>query len=359
MNMTTTSQKIDTNNDSVLLNIEKIAQQIEQDDIQNLMNVIDKEIGDRKLDKEEIEQLQTIMNVDALEGVKWKNVADVLKYLSVFAIAENNPETVKKIFEVLLGVVGLFYPVANSAQGLLAKVPDKMFSALIKIGGFASPEYLIYKGVNFIANKKSEKAKVQAEYDRNGRENMATLIIVCKNKMLSTEMSKLINLEDDLDDETIVGTKDGTVHTIIWNESAWEAFRDKLTSNDRVLIIGKIKNTTPLTSEQIRFEKFGVKYGWNNNIAMIESDPGVLSRKNDYNEFISALNALQISEDLKKKKKWEFDWIAAGKLVVFPPLLIGDMLREDTEIRKQQLAFGLCNLYMRDLVDFLNSEETL
>jgi hypothetical protein len=53
----------------------------------------------------------------------------------------------------------------------------------------------------------------------------------------------VIQAKDDIDDEAIVGVKDGTVHTIIWNESAWEAFRDKLTNDTKVVIIGKIKNT--------------------------------------------------------------------------------------------------------------------
>ena len=255
--------------------------------------------------------------------------------------------------------MGLFYPIANTAQGLLTKVPEQIFSVLIKIGGFATPEYLIYQGVNMIANKKAEKAKAQAEYDANAYENIVTLIVVCKNKLLSTEMNKLINLKDDLDDETIVGTKDGTVHTIIWNESAWKAFRDKLTSNEKVLIIGKIKNTMPLTLEQIRFEKFGVKYGWDKNIATIEADSKVLSKTDKYKEFLSSLNSLQVSEKLKKDVKFKFDWVTAGKLAIFPPALIGDILREDTEITKQQLLFGLYNFYMQDLAEFLKPNESL
>lgn len=357
--MTATNQDISNSNGSVLLNIEKISQSVELEDVQSLVEVIDKEIGDRKLDKEEIEQLQTIMSVDAVEAVKWKNVADVLKYISIFAIAENNPEALKKITEVLLGIVGLFYPIANTAQGLLAKVPNRLFSLLIKIGGFASPDYLIYRGVNMIATKKSEKAKAQAEYDASTYSNMVTLIIVCKNKLLSSEMNKLITAEDDLGDEMIVGTKDGTVHAIIWNESAWEAFRDKLTSNDKVLIIGKIKNSMPLTLEQVRFEGFGVKYGWNNNIATIEAEPKFLSKATIYNDLLSTLNSLQISDKLKKNAKFKFDWVAAGKLAIFPPLLIGDILRENTAVREQQLLFGLYKFYMQDLNEFLNPKEAL
>ena len=345
--------------ESVLINIEKVSQIIQQEDLEILADAIHKEIGDRKLNKEEIEQLQEIMNVDALEGAKWKNVADVLKYMSVFAVAESNPDALKISMEKILGVVGLFYPAANIAHNVLAQVPEQLFSALIKIGGLASPEYLIYRGASMIATHKSEKAKAQAEFDASAHDNMTTLIIVSKNRQLSAEMDKLVKLEDDLDSKTVVGTKDNTVHTIIWNESAWEAFRDKLTVNDKVLIIGKVKNAPLLTAEQIRFEQFGVKYGWSNNVATIEAEPKVLSRTVRYNDFLTAMKTVQVSEKLKKNAKVKFDWVTAGKLALFPPLLIGDVLREDTEIKKQQLLFGLYNLYMQDLDAFLNSKESM
>ncbi|MBE6956568.1 MAG: hypothetical protein E7450_03855 [Ruminococcaceae bacterium] len=347
-----TKQKADSSQ-SVLLNIEKISQSVKGDDIQVLVNAIDKEVGNRKLEKEEIEQLKAIMNVDALESAKWKSVADVLKYVSVFALAENNPGAVKKTIEVLLGVVGLFYPAANTAQGFLTKVPDHIFATMVKIGGFVSPEYMIYRGAKLIANKKAEKAKVQAEFDADVDEGVTTLIIVCKNKLLSTELDKLIKAEDDIDEDAVVGTKDGTVHTIIWNEAAWEAFRDKLTSDDKVLIIGKVKHTAPLTAEQTRFERFGVKYGWNDHIATIEADPGALSKSKNYKEFLAAMNTLQISEKQKKNAKFKFGWGTVGKLALFPPLLVGDILREDVEVKKQQLLFGLYHLYAQDLAEFL------
>ena len=90
-------KKNDANsNGTILLNIEKVSRSVEQEDIQTLVDVIGKEVGNHKLNKEEIEQLQAIMSIDALESAKWKNVADVLKYISIFAIAENNPEAMKK-----------------------------------------------------------------------------------------------------------------------------------------------------------------------------------------------------------------------------------------------------------------------
>lgn len=341
---------------SVLLNVEKISKFVNQDDIQNVADAINHELGNRKLAKEEIEQLRSIMNVDALECAKWKNVADVLKYVSIFAIAENHPETLKKITEALLGIVGMVYPIAGTAQGVLTKVPTQLFAALIKMGGLASPEYLLYRGVKYIADKKQQKVEMQEEEDSDVNDEMVTLIIVCKNKLLSTEMSNLIKLEDDLDEDSIVGTKDGTVHTIIWNESAWEAFHDKVSEKDKVLIIGKIKNIRGLTAKEIQFNKYGIQYGWHDNIAMIEADPKALKGGKEYEQFLAELNKFQVPEKLKKNAKFKFGWLEAGKMAAFPPLLIGDLVREETEVRKQQLIYGIFNLYLKDLNDFLEAE---
>ena len=68
---------------------------------------------------------------------------------------------------------------------------------------------------------------------------------------------------------------------------------------------------------------------------------------------------MQVSEKLKWNAKFKFDWVTAGKLAVFPPALIGDILRKDIEITKQQLLFGLYNFYMQDLAEFLKPNESL
>lgn len=355
--MSLTKQLKSNGGESILLNIDEILQSVEKDGITSLANVINEEIGSRKLSKEEIVQLQEIMSVDALEGAKWKNVADVLKYISVFAVAESHPEDVKKIMGVLLTIIGMIYPAANSANGILAKVPDKVFVALTKIGGLATPEYLIYKGINVIAKKKMEKAKGQVELDTNVQDEVATLIVVCRNKLLSAEVIKIIEAKDDIDNETIVGVKDGTVQTILWNEAAWETFHKKLSGTEKVLIIDNIKHTESLTAQQIRFEKFGVRYGWNGNVARIEANPKVLKEVEDYQEFLAAMETFEISEKLKKNVKLKFDWKTAGKLAVFPPLLIVDFLNEEIEVKKQQLVFGLYNFYMQELAEFLKQEE--
>lgn len=354
--MATVTSKNSNKNETIFIAIKEDFKTATKENVDAIANIINKEIGEHKLNKEEKKQLQEIMNVEALEALKWQNIADVLNYLNIFSIAENNPKSIKKIIQILLDIVGIFYPVAKAAGYILASVPEKLFSALIKIGGFASPEYMLYRGAKMIADRKSEKARAKAEIDMNDCENMVNLIIVCKSSFLSEEMSKLIDTDNVIEGNTVVGTKDRTIHTTIWNQAAWEAYHNNLTNNDKVLIIGKIKNITPLKSEQIRFNKFGVKYGWNNNIVMVEADPKCLKNAEDYNDFLSAINDLQISEKFKENVKLKFDWGVVTKLALFPPLLIGDSVHENLAVREQQLLFGLSQLYIQDLSEFLTSE---
>ena len=44
--------------ESILLNLDKISKSVKRDDVQNVANIIEREIGDRKLARDEIEQLQ-------------------------------------------------------------------------------------------------------------------------------------------------------------------------------------------------------------------------------------------------------------------------------------------------------------
>lgn len=351
-----TTQQLTANGESVLLNIDTIFKSVNREDMTLLANAINKEIGDYNLNKEEIDHILSIMNVDALESAKWKNVADVMKYVSIFALAENNPEVIRRVLEVLLGILGMFFPYVKAAKGVLTIVPDQLFPVLIKIGGLASPDYLIYRGVKRIAEQKADKVKEQAAYDTIVNENKTNLIIVCKNRTLSDELSKLVKLEDDLED-SVVGVKDGTVHAIIWNEAAWEAFHDKLTDSQAVIIIGKLKSAKPLPLKQIRFDEYGVKYGWNNNIATITADPKEISKAAKYKEFLSVMADLQITESLIKDAQIKLDLFTAGKLALFPPLLIGDLLRKEAEIKKQQLLFGIYHFYVHGMAEFMNPIE--
>ena len=61
---------------SVLVNVEKITTSVKTEDIQLLSDMVEAEIGDHRLSQEELEQLQNLMSVDAVEAKKWRTRLD-------------------------------------------------------------------------------------------------------------------------------------------------------------------------------------------------------------------------------------------------------------------------------------------
>lgn len=355
--MAVTKNQIDSKGKSLVFSVDGIIKNINSGNIGELFEMFKNHVGDYKLDAEEKEQLKTIMNADALEAAKWKTVSDIFNnFISPAALMAEHPEKAKKIASIVLNKLAFIHPACAIAGNSILKVPDEIANPLLKVGALLAPDYLIYFGLSKIADKKVDKATRTAESESNVDQNLTKLIIVSKSKLLSSEIDKLINTKDDIDEENQVGTKDGTIHTIIWNEAAWDAFRQDLPENVKVLLIGNIKDSPNITFRETKFEEFGVKYGWVNNIAKIQADPSFLSKKSTYNDFLSALKKFQMPKKAKNNAKFKFDLFTVGKLAIFPPILLADAFLERGKLTEQQLLFGLHNIYLNDLSTFLNEE---
>lgn len=48
-----------------------------------------------------------------------------------------------------------------------------------------------------------------------------TLIVVYKDELLVNQLRKLIETKDDSNENTVVGTKDGSVQIVAWTEKIW------------------------------------------------------------------------------------------------------------------------------------------
>ncbi|MBE6539805.1 MAG: hypothetical protein E7674_03595 [Ruminococcaceae bacterium] len=89
------------------------------------------------------------------------------------------------------------------------------------------------------------------------------IIVYDKNtKIAANHLLQLISAKDDTDD-TQVGTKDGQVDAVIWNETEYESNRPMLNSSQKILFIGDTK-----ISKEMRchipdtFNEIGMHYGW-------------------------------------------------------------------------------------------------
>jgi len=126
-----------------------------------------------------------------------------------------------------------------------------------------------------------------------------TLIIVYKDEMLANQMKKLIETKDDADG-SVTGTKDNSVNVVAWTEKIWLANKKAGNITSKVLFLGDIKGVDALIPViDIKFEKYGVRFGWAGNQAVIYVKPSEIKSIENYAEFHSALSALPAPQTVK------------------------------------------------------------
>lgn len=194
-----------------------------------------------------------------------------------------------------------------------------------------------------------------------------TLVVVCKDEMLVNQLRKLVETKDDAGEETIVGTRDGSVKVVAWTEKVWLDQKKAGNIDAKVLLIGDIKGVDKLIPVlDIKFEDSGVKYGWAGSQAVIAIDPKALKKEEDYNAFLTKLNALPVPEIIKKPQdKREENGTKVGAAVgiglvlgLFAGVGAGlamSMFSNKTAVKQQMLFYGVLNLYNNHLEAFMQA----
>lgn len=112
------------------------------------------------------------------------------------------------------------------------------------------------------------------------------LIIVTddKNKPYANYLVALISAKDDKDGE-IVGVEDGSVEAVVWSEKNFADNEPTLSSNAHVLFVGDTKlSKSQRGGLNIKFDDFGIKYGWLGKRAVMYVDR-VITSVVEYNRF--------------------------------------------------------------------------
>lgn len=220
-----------------------------------------------------------------------------------------------------------------------------------------------------------------------------TLIVVYKDEMLVNQLKKLVDTKDDIDGNTTVGTRDGSINIVSWNEKVWLGNKKAGNIKDKVLFLGDIKGTDKLIPViDVKFNEHGVKFGWAGNQAAIFTDVKALHDREDYLDFIEKLSELPVPEMIKKPKNikidiseveakneefTEVDTIEKNKKpqVLFDKakekIVLGvgamgktglkvaakteDLLRDKSAVTRQMLFYGVVKLYENGLEDFMNA----
>lgn len=197
-----------------------------------------------------------------------------------------------------------------------------------------------------------------------------TLVVVCKDEMLVNQLRKLVETKDDAGEDSVIGTRDGSVKIVAWTEKIWLDQKKAGNIDAKVLLIGDIKGVDKLIPVlDIKFDDCGVRYGWAGNQAVITIDPKALRKEADYNAFLEKLNALPVPEIIKKKSSTAKD--AAKKAGVAGAVgsffgLIGmvgamgagvavSMFSNKKAVKQQMLFYGVLHLYNNHLEEYMQA----
>ncbi len=216
-----------------------------------------------------------------------------------------------------------------------------------------------------------------------------TLIVVYKDEMLVNQLKKLVETNDDKQDGDTVGTMDNSINIVAWNEKVWLGNKKAGNIKDKVLFLGDIKGTDKLIPVlDLKFDQYGVKYGWAGNQAVLYTDYKNVSGKEAYLTFIEELAKLPVPEMIKQPKNARVteeekttevvrtedgkaklkmpafllkakDTVekgadALGKAGVKAASATEDIFRDRNAVTRQQLFYGVVNLYHHGLQEFMD-----
>jgi acid stress-induced BolA-like protein IbaG/YrbA len=222
-----------------------------------------------------------------------------------------------------------------------------------------------------------------------------TLIVVYKDEMLVNQLKKLVETKDDNDNGEVVGTTDNSINIVAWNEKVWLENKKAGNIKSKVLFLGSIKGTDKLIPViDVKYDKHGVKYGWAGNQAIVYANPKEITNREKYVEFINDLSNLPVPDIVKNPKDSKLKKVAenlpkfnvaetirqrvkqekvkvpeflqkAKKAVKKEVEVVGeagskavnaaeDLFRDKNIVMKQQLFYGVVNLYNNDLEQFMN-----
>jgi len=219
-----------------------------------------------------------------------------------------------------------------------------------------------------------------------------TLIVVYKDEMVVNQLKKMVETHDDKE-EGIIGTRDDSVNVVAWTEKVWLNNKKAGNITDKVLFLGDISGTDKLIPVlDIKFNQFGVQYGWAGNQAVLFVDSKEMHDKDIYLDFIEQLSKLSVPNMIKEpintryangeqestpneteddenknsrkkinkflgnaKNTLDKGVKALDKVRVNVASKTEDLLRDKKKVTRQQLFYGVVNLYNNDLDNFMNA----
>ena len=195
-----------------------------------------------------------------------------------------------------------------------------------------------------------------------------TLIVVYDDELLLNQLKKLVETKDDDDEENIKGTRDGSVRIVAWTEKVWMDQKVAGNINNKVLFLGNIKGVKTLAPvADIKYDKYGIRYGWAGNQAIILCDRMKIKDAKDYNAFLDDFNKLnvpaelhsearQVREKVEKTEEKKNFFKKIGGVIGKAAKTVNDSITVTSKkVVRQQYIFGLHQFYENHLQEFLDS----
>ena len=346
MNKTNTDRRgaLSTMGDSLT----RLVDRMNPEGVQTILGVFAKETEEFKLDRERRRFLREELQLRDEELNSWQTAADVVKHFDSSELVRKHPQAAKN---TLITVLSMFPPTLIVA-GLCAAVPDETLSGILGFSLQATPDHLLNMLVSHQANVTAARNAAYAEADRveAGKRN---LVFVTKDDLLYQQLKKLVETDDD--EEIVIGTEDGTVRLIRWEEKKW-TYRSKTDTVDtKAIVIGDCKDAkNGIQLMDVKFDQYGIRYGWRGNCAYVDADLRRIRAKGVYEAFLEELNAMPAPAVIKEDKKLRLNWKTGLKTMLATPLMAKDLYDDNYAVKRQMYFFGIIHFYYHHMEEFLN-----
>lgn len=121
-----------------------------------------------------------------------------------------------------------------------------------------------------------------------GTKKKLIIVVDDKSNVYGELLSALVTMKDDGAD-SVIGVKDGSVETVIWNEKIYADNQAQLGSNNKIVFLGRSdisKSVGANINCQNNFSAYGICYGCVSNKAVVYVDNALLSANKElYDEF--------------------------------------------------------------------------
>lgn len=232
-------------------------------------------------------------------------------------------------------------------------------------------------------------------------EKQLSIITDKKNEKYAQLISGLISTNDDIIKEIegelstkVLGVKDGSLHTVVWNEKQYLSQKAELTSENHLLFIGDTKESKNFKANIIldsTLEKYGICFGWLGKTAILYNKPFTLAFNRSlylefFNEFSKFLKendlnyanqieikdkkavkdyAKKVIEDIKDNKdnpKEIAKHVAASAAAaigvvhfhkISMPAILLQQAKTSKDIADQQMRYAILKIYLEKLNDFI------